>query len=142
MCYTYRVSAAMVPPRPLHFSRSSISTCPACPGHAGERSRSQIPTLSERVHHTPSQSHFGTHLSMIPEKIPSLFSNTYGNPFCNSLCFQIHAGMGGVGGSSQPSNPQMRCLHPGWGYGTLQPVNAHYPPKSFIRNTYKDAPKC
>jgi hypothetical protein len=79
-CYTYPVSAAMVPPRLLHFSRSSISTCP-------ERSR--------RVHHTPSQSHSGTHPSLIPEKIPSLFSNTYGNPFCNSLCFQIRAGMGG-----------------------------------------------
>ena len=53
-------------------------------------SRSPIPT-----HHTSSQSHFGTNASPIPEKLPSFFSNTYGNPFCNPLCFQIHAGMGG-----------------------------------------------
>jgi hypothetical protein len=59
-------------PRPLNFSRSSIPT-----------------------YRTPSESHFGTHPFLIPEKIPSFFSNTYGNPFCNPLSFQMNAGMGG-----------------------------------------------
>jgi hypothetical protein len=98
-------------PRPLHFSRRSIPTCPACPELRRERSRSQIPTLSERIYPTPSQSHFGspravcakdTHPSLIPKKDPSLFSNTYGDPFCNPLCFQKTAGMGG----GSPLHPQ------------------------------------
>src|SRR4029077_1419066 len=54
-----------------------------------------------------SQSHFGTHPSMTPEKIPSLFSNTYGNPFCNPLSFQINAGMGGWGAA-----PNLRTCKP------------------------------
>jgi hypothetical protein len=92
MCYTCRVSAAMMPPRLLHFSRSPIPTC-----------------------RPPSKSHFGTYPSMIPEEIPALFSNTYGNPFCNSLCFQIHAGMGGWGAAPKlqtckPCNLSTRAI--------------------------------
>jgi hypothetical protein len=87
-------------PRPLNFSRSPISTRP-------ERNR--------RIQHTPSQSHFGTHPSLIPEKILSLFSNTYGNPFCNPLSFQTHAGMGGWGiarniQTCKPSNLPTRII--------------------------------
>jgi hypothetical protein len=61
--------------------------------------RSPVPTS-----YPSSQFHFGspravcakgTHPSLIPEKLPFFFSSTYGNPFCNPLCFQIHAGMGG-----------------------------------------------
>jgi hypothetical protein len=62
----------MSTPQPLNFSRRPIS-----------------------IHHTPSQSHFGTHPSLIPENFSSFFSNTYGNPFCNPLSFQMNAGMGG-----------------------------------------------
>jgi hypothetical protein len=119
-------------PRPLHFSRRSIPTCPACPDHVGERSRSQIPTLSERIHHTPSRSHFGTHPFLILEKFPSLFSNTYGNPFCNPLSFQTNAGMGG----GPPLHPQ--AVSPS-SSESLSPCDATFASRTVLRDE-KPAP--
>ena len=94
----FPVFAAIQPRRPLNFSRSPIP----------------IPfTLSldgSFEGRPPSQSHFGTHPSFISEEFPSLFSKTYGNPFCNPLSFQIHAGMGGIPPSSSFSRSELQTL--------------------------------
>jgi hypothetical protein len=93
-------------PRPLNFSPNPIS-----------------------IHHSPSQSHFGTHPSMIPEKTHSLFSNTYGNPFCNPLCFQTYAGMGGWGSAANLRIPRrMRTLSDHQESKGSSPGSRHFSP--------------
>src|SRR5260370_36980516 len=43
-----------------------------------------------------SHSHFGSHLTPVPEKSDPFFSCTYVEPILHPLCFQIHAWNGGV----------------------------------------------
>src|SRR5260370_11705124 len=49
-----------------------------------------------------SHSHFGSHLTPVPEKSNPFFSCTYVGPILHPLCFQIHAWNGG-GGSPPPN---------------------------------------
>src|SRR6266478_7924378 len=51
-------------------------------------------------------SHFGTHPTLVPQKIAPFFSCAYVEPILQPLCFQIHACNGGVLPSSmlRPSN--------------------------------------
>src|SRR5258708_29577771 len=53
-----------------------------------------------------SHSHFGTHPSLISEKIVPFFSYTYVEPILQPVCFQIHPCNGGcaLSRSCQPSN--------------------------------------
>src|SRR5712664_774462 len=60
-------------------------------------SRQTSPSFSPR-----SYSHFGSHPSLISEKISPFFSCTYVDPILQPLCFQIHECNGGVGSISSP----------------------------------------
>src|SRR5712664_1095274 len=55
-------------------------------------SRQTSPYFSPR-----SYSHFGSHPSLISEKISPFFSCTYVDPILQPVCFQIHACNGGCG---------------------------------------------
>jgi hypothetical protein len=95
-------------PRPLTFSHSPTPT--SCP---------------------PSQSHFGTHPSATTAKIAPFFSCTYGSPFCNPLCFQIHPGMGGVYPPSRPSQTFQPSNLPTCNAFSTYPLFFHILPNSF-----------
>jgi hypothetical protein len=68
------------------------------------------PRRTYRTRFASSHSHFGTHPSVIPDKIAPFFSCTYVEPILQPLCFQIHPWNGGVHPSNKKRN-NSPCLY-------------------------------
>src|SRR5260370_39975126 len=79
-------------------------------------------------------SHFGSHATLAPARIPPFFSCTYVEPILQPVCFHIHACNGGVAPSSTfgRSNLQIEATPKLWSgdpdpVGTFRRVSDLFP---------------